>query len=54
MRAVMRALGHDPADVETLAARVPLPIATIMAALTSLELDGRVASLPGGIWQRVE
>ena len=53
MRAVMRALGHDPADMETLAARVRLPIAVIVAALTSLELDGRVASLPGGIWQRV-
>ena len=53
MRAVMRALGHDPADAATLAARVRLPIATIVATLTSLELDGRVASLPGGIWQRV-
>ena len=53
MRAVSRALGHDPADVATLAARVRLPIAVIVAALTSLELDGRVASLPGGIWQRV-
>jgi len=53
MRAVLRALGHDPADVATLAARVRLPIAVIVAALTSLELDGRVASLPGGIWQRV-
>jgi DNA processing protein len=53
MRAVMRALGHDPADVETLAARVRLPIPAVVAALTSLELDGRAASLPGGIWQRV-
>jgi len=53
MHAVMRALGHDPADVEMLAARVRLPIAVIIAALTSLELEGRVASLPGGIWQRV-
>ena len=53
MRAVLRALGHDPADIQTLAARLRLPIATIVAALTSLELDARVASLPGGIWQRV-
>ena len=52
-RTVLRALGHDPADVETLAARTRLPIAGIMAALTTLELDGRVASLPGGIWQRL-
>jgi DNA processing protein len=53
MRTVMRALGHDPADVETLAMRSRLTIAALVAALTALELDGRVASLPGGIWQRV-
>ncbi len=52
-RTVMRALGHDPADVETLAASTRLSIAALVAALTALELDGRVASLPGGIWQRV-
>ena len=53
LRAVMRALGHDPADLETLAARSALPIATLVGALTTLELAGRVACLPGGIWQRV-
>jgi DNA processing protein len=53
MRAVLRALGHDPADVDTLASRTRLSIAAIVAALTALELDGRAASLPGGIWQRV-
>jgi DNA processing protein len=52
-RNVMRALGHDPSDVETLAARTGLSIAGLVGALTALELDGRVASLPGGIWQRV-
>ncbi len=52
-RALLRALGHDPADVDTLAARTRLPVADIMATLTALELDRRVAALPGGIWQRI-
>ena len=52
-RAVLRALGYDPADVDTLAARTGLSAATVAAALTALELDGRVNALPGGLWQRV-
>jgi DNA processing protein len=52
-RAVMSALGHDPADVDTLVARTGLPAATVVAALTALELDIEVAALPGGLWQRV-
>ena len=54
MHAVLRSLGHDPADVDTLAARTRLSIATTVAALTALELDRRVAPLPGGLWQRVD
>jgi predicted Rossmann fold nucleotide-binding protein DprA/Smf involved in DNA uptake len=27
--------------------------ATVLAALTTLELDGMVAPLPGGLWQRM-
>lgn len=53
-RALLRALGHDPADVGTLAARTRLPVPDIMATLTALELDRRVAALPGGIWQRID
>ncbi len=53
-RAVMRALGHDPAPLDTLAARTRLSIPATLAALTELEIDGRVAPLPGGIWQRVD
>jgi DNA processing protein len=52
-RAVVHALGFDPADVDTLAARTRLPAAVIVAALTSLELDRKVAALPGGLWQRL-
>lgn len=52
-RAVVRALGFDPADVDTLAARTRLPAAAVIAALTALELDWKVAPLPGGLWQRL-
>ena len=54
MRAILRALGHDPGDLDTLAARTRLSIPTVLATLTELEIDGRVASLPGGIWQRID
>ncbi len=53
MRAVLRALGHDPADVDTLAARTALSIAATVGALTALELEQQVAPLPGGLWQRL-
>ena len=53
MLAVLRALGHDPADVDTLAARTALSIAATVAALTTLELERQVAPLPGGFWQRL-
>jgi DNA processing protein len=52
-RAVVRALGHDPTDVDTLAARTGLTAQAVIAALTALELDREVASLPGGRWQRM-
>jgi predicted Rossmann fold nucleotide-binding protein DprA/Smf involved in DNA uptake len=39
--------------VDTLAARTTLSIAATMAALTALELEHRVAPLPGGVWQRL-
>ena len=53
MRSVLRALGHDPADVDTLAARTALSIAATVGALTALELEQKVAPLPGGLWQRM-
>jgi DNA processing protein len=51
--AVLDALGYDPADVDTLVARTGRPAAVVVAALTSLELDCRVTTLAGGLWQRV-
>ncbi len=53
-RAVLRALGHDPADIDMLVARSRLTAADVTATLTALELDRRVVALPGGRWQRVD
>ena len=46
-------IGHDPCDIEALKQRSGMDTAAIIAALTALELDGLVESLPGGRWQRI-
>jgi DNA processing protein len=52
-RRVLDAIGDDACDPDTLAARARLRPAALAALLTRLELDGRVAVLPGGLVQRV-
>jgi DNA processing protein len=52
-RRVLDAIGDDTCDPDTLAARARLRPAALAALLTRLELDGRVAVLPGGLIQRV-
>lgn len=47
------ALGGDPCDLDTLAARTGLAADALLARLLPLELDGRVAQLPGGRYQRL-
>jgi DNA processing protein len=49
---VLEALGYEPCDADALVARCGLSIAGVSAALTQLEIDGRVAALPGGRFQR--
>ncbi len=49
---VLAALGHDPADTDTLQARCGLPADALNAALTQLELDGSIHRLADGRWQR--
>ena len=46
-------LGFDPLDAESLANRSGLTIGELSAILLQLELDGRIASLPGGLYQRI-
>jgi DNA processing protein len=49
---VLAALGHDPVTLDALLARTGWPTAEITARLLELELAGRVARLPGGLYQR--
>ena len=46
-------LGYDVCDIDTLCARSGLTADKVSAMLLQLELDGKVASLPGGRYQRV-
>jgi DNA processing protein len=50
--AVLAALAHDPADVDTLVARTALDAGAVATALVTLELAGCASPLPAGRWQR--
>lgn len=50
---VLRALGHDPATLDALQARTGWPTAELAAKLLELELEGWIARLPGGLYQRL-
>lgn len=47
-------MGHDPVDVDLLCSRAGLSPDQVSSELLRLELDGRVAALPGGLYQRLE
>lgn len=51
---VLAALGFDPVDADTLCTRSNLTPDALFAILLELELDGRVARLPGGRFQRLQ
>lgn len=50
---VLQALGFDPLGLDALVARTGLDAATLQVRLLELELEGRVARLPGGLFQRL-
>jgi DNA processing protein len=50
---VLRALGFDPMGVDALVARTGKDAASLQVALLELELEGLVARLPGGLFQRL-
>ena len=50
---LLRHLGHDVADIDMLCVRSGLTVETVSAMLLALELEGVVASLPGGRYQRL-
>lgn len=47
-------MGHDPVDVDSLCSRAGLSAEQVSSELLRLELDGRVAALPGGLYQRLQ
>ena len=49
---VLQALGHDPLTLDALIGRCGWPAHQLSAHLLTLELEGRVARLPGGLYQR--
>jgi DNA processing protein len=49
---LLRVLGFDPVGLDALVARTGMDAATLQAHLLELELDGHVARLPGGLFQR--
>ena len=46
-------LGCDPIDIDTLSTRSGLTVSELSAMLLTLELDGLVSKLPGGLYQRL-
>lgn len=51
--ALIQALGYDPVSLDALQARTGLDTPTLQARLMTLELDGQLARLPGGLFQRM-
>ncbi|MEG1279012.1 MAG: DNA-processing protein DprA [Comamonas sp.] len=49
---LLNALGFDPVDLDTLSARTGMSVASLQMQLLDLELNGQVARLPGGLFQR--
>jgi DNA processing protein len=50
---LLECMGFDPVDVDSLCARAGLPAERVSAELLRLELAGRIAVLPGGLYQRL-
>lgn len=49
---VLTAMGFDPVSIDVIVARTGLTADTLLAMLLPLELEGRVAQLPGGLYQQ--
>ncbi|MFM9967407.1 MAG: DNA-processing protein DprA [Burkholderiales bacterium] len=50
---LLQYIGYDPCDLDELQRRCTMPISAITAMLLMLELQGLIASLPGGLYQRL-
>ncbi len=52
-KGLLKALGFEPVGLDALQARTGLDTARLQAQLMALELNGHVARLPGGLFQRI-
>jgi DNA processing protein len=52
-QALLEHLGFDPCDIDTLSTRSGLSSDVVSSLLTQFEIEGIVAALPGGRYQRV-
>ena len=50
---LLTALGYDPVGLDALVARTGIAASHLQVQLLELELDNRVARLPGGLFQRI-
>ena len=50
----LRFVDFNPADVESICDKSGLGVEVVLAKLLELEMDGRIAALPGGFYQRLE
>ena len=50
---LLETMGFDPCDIDELCGRSGLPAEAVSAMLLKLELDGKIAGLPGGLYQRI-
>lgn len=46
-------IGFDPVSIDALCMRSGLTVSRLSAMLLTLELEGRIAALPGGLYQRI-
>lgn len=52
--ALLACMGHEPVDVDSLCARTGLTADQVTSELLRLELEGCIAALPGGLYERLE
>ena len=50
---LLELLGFDPVSIDRLCARSGLTVSQLSAMLLTLELEGRITALPGGLFQRI-
>ncbi len=51
---ILELIGFDPLSMDTLSHRSGLTVSQLSAMLLTLELEGRIAALPGGLFQRIQ